>query len=235
MSLTAAFACFVTGTDTEIGKTLISSAMLHALCQTGVKAAGMKPVAAGAEERDGVWHNDDVDQLNAASNVQLDPEIITPYLWQEPIAPHIAAQRAGVQMFSSSILQAYSRMRQACDALVVEGVGGFCVPLSDYFDTADLARELGLPVVMVVGLRLGCINHALLTAQAVSAQGLELAGWVANTVDADMPYVQENIDTLRRRLAVPLLGQVPRLVEPTAAAVAAYLDFSVLPGWPGVA
>lgn len=233
MSPAATFACFITGTDTEIGKTLVSSAMLYALCQAGVKAAGMKPIAAGAEERNGVWRNEDVDQLNAASNVQLDPKIITPYLWQEPIAPHIAAQRAGVQMFSSPILQAYSQMRQACDALVVEGVGGFCVPLSDYFDTADLARELGLPVVMVVGLRLGCINHALLTAQAVSAQGLELAGWVANTVDADMPYVQENIDTLRRRLAAPLLGQVPRLAEPTAAAVAAHLDFSVLPGWPG--
>lgn len=232
MSTSASFACFVTGTDTEIGKTLISSAMLHALTQKGVRAAGMKPVAAGAEQRDGIWHNDDVDALNAAGNVKLEPDTVTPYLWQEPIAPHIAAQRAGVQMFSSRILQAYATMKTACDAVVVEGVGGFCVPLSDYFDTADLARELDLPVVMVVGLRLGCINHALLTVQAISAQGLQLAGWVANTVDADMPYVQENIDTLRRRLSAPMLGHVPRLETASAEAAATHIDFSVLPGWP---
>ncbi|WP_397473681.1 dethiobiotin synthase [Pusillimonas sp.] len=232
MSVTARFACFVTGTDTEIGKTLVSSAMLHALTREGVKAAGMKPVAAGAEERNGVWHNEDVDRLNAAANVKLAPELVTPYLWREPIAPHIAAQHAGVQMFSSRILQAYAQIKKECDALVVEGVGGFCVPLSDYFDTADLARELDMPVVMVVGLRLGCINHALLTVQAISAQGLELAGWVANTVDVDMPYLQENIDTLRRRLSAPMLGHVPRLSLPTAEAAAAHIDFSMLPGWP---
>lgn len=232
MSASSGFACFVTGTDTEIGKTLISSAMLYALTREGVRAAGMKPVAAGAVERDGVWHNDDVDRLNAAGNVKLQPETVTPYLWREPIAPHIAAQRAGVQMFSSRILQAYEQMRKECDAVVVEGVGGFCVPLSDYFDTADLAGELNLPVVMVVGLRLGCINHALLTVQAIAAQGLELAGWVANTVDADMPFVQENIDALRRRLSAPMLGHVPRLDEATAESAAAHIDFSVLPRWP---
>ncbi|HUH86424.1 MAG TPA: dethiobiotin synthase [Pusillimonas sp.] len=232
MSTASHFSCFITGTDTEIGKTLISSAMLHALVQQGVKAAGMKPVAAGAEQRDGVWHNEDVDSLNAAGNVSLAPELVTPYLWREPIAPHIAAQQSGVQMFSSRILQAYAQIGQACDAVVVEGVGGFCVPLSDYLDTADLARELGLPVVMVVGLRLGCINHALLTVQAIAAQGLELVGWVANTVDAKMPYMQENIDALRRRLSAPLLGHVPRLQPATCQAAAEHIDFTLLPGWP---
>ena len=227
------FACFVTGTDTEIGKTLISSAMLHALTRQGLRAAGMKPVAAGAEERDGAWHNDDVDRLNAASNVAFEPDVITPYLWREPIAPHIAAGLAGVQMFSSRILQAYAQMEKACDAVVVEGVGGFCVPLSDYFDTADLARELGLPVVMVVGMRLGCINHALLTVQAIAAQGLELAGWVANTVDPHMPHVQANIDALRRRLSAPMLGHVPRLDSATSEVAASHIDFTLLPGWPG--
>lgn len=235
-SATAArFACFVTGTDTEIGKTLISSAMLHALVGQGVRAAGMKPIAAGVEERDGVWHNDDVDRLTAAGNVSLAPELVTPYLWREPIAPHIAAQHAGVQMFSSRILRAYAQIAQACDAVVVEGVGGFCVPLSDYLDTADLARELALPVVMVVGLRLGCINHALLTVQAISAQGLTLAGWVANTVDDQMPYMQENIDALRRRLSAPLLGHVPRLALADSQAAAAHINFKLLPGWPGAA
>lgn len=226
------FACFVTGTDTEIGKTLISSAMLYVLVQQGVRAAGMKPVAAGVEEREGAWYNDDVERLNAAGNVKLAADIITPYLWQEPIAPHIAAQRAGVQMVSERILKAYTQIEQACDAVVVEGVGGFCVPLSDHLDTADLARELNLPVVMVVGLRLGCISHALLTAQAIAAQGLELVGWVANTVDGDMPYLQENIAALQQRLSAPLLGCVPRLVEANNAAVAAHLNFSLLPGWP---
>lgn len=229
---TSRFACFITGTDTEIGKTLISSAMLHALTQTGVKAAGMKPIAAGAEKRGDVWYNDDVERLKAAGNVRLDPDVMTPYMWQEPIAPHIAAQREGVQMFSSRILRAYAEIQTVSDAVVVEGVGGFCVPLSDYLDTADLARELGLPVVMVVGMRLGCINHALLTVQAVAAQGLELAGWVANTVDEDMPYVQENIETLKRRLSAPLLGHVPRLPSATSEAAAAYIDFTLLPGWP---
>lgn len=233
MSVGAQFACFVTGTDTEIGKTLVSSAMLRALTAQGVKAVGMKPVAAGAYERDGVLHNEDVDRLNAASNLKLAPQLITPYLWREPIAPHIAAQRAGVQMFSSPILQAFNQIKKECDALVVEGVGGFCVPLSDYFDTADLARELNLPVVMVVGMRLGCINHALLTVQAIWAQGLDLAGWVANTIEADMPYLQENIDTLRRRLSAPMLGHVPRLSTPAPDAAAGYLDFTLLPGWPG--
>jgi len=229
---TSPFACFVTGTDTEIGKTLVSCAMLHALTRQGLKAAGMKPIAAGAEERNGLLHNEDVDLLNAAGNVRLDPDIVTPYLWREPIAPHIAARRAGVQIFSSPILQAYAQIEQVCDAVVVEGVGGFCVPLSDYLDTADLAREMDLPVVLVVGLRLGCINHALLTVQAVAAQGLKLAGWVANTVDNDMSYVQANIETLRRRLSAPLLGHVPRLAAPTGEAAAAHIDFSLLPGWP---
>lgn len=229
----SSFACFVTGTDTEIGKTLISCAMLHALVQQGVRAAAMKPVAAGAEERGGRWHNDDVDRLTAAGNVSLAADLVTPYLWQEPIAPHIAAQRAGIQMCSGPILAAYEQIVQRCDAVVVEGVGGFCVPLSDGLDTADLARELGLPVVMVVGLRLGCISHALLTEQAILAQGLALAGWVANTVDDQMPYMQENIDTLRRRLSAPLLGHVPRLAVATSQAAAAFIDFSRLPGWPG--
>jgi len=232
MNAQSKFACFVTGTDTEIGKTLVSSALLYALCQKGLKSAGMKPVAAGAEERDGVWHNEDVDRLNAASNVSLPPEVVTPYLWREPVAPHIAARRAGVQMFSSRVMHAFNRMRSECDAVVVEGVGGFCVPLSDYVDMSDLARELNLPVVMVVGMRLGCINHALLTVQAVLAQGLVLAGWVANTVDPDMPYLQENIETLQRRLSAPLLGRIPRLADATAQSAASHIDFNLLSNWP---
>ncbi|MBC7858669.1 MAG: dethiobiotin synthase [Burkholderiaceae bacterium] len=227
------FACFVTGTDTEIGKTLVSSAMLHALVQRGVRACGMKPVAAGAVLRDGAWHNDDADRLIEAGNVGMLPSLTTPYLLREAAAPHIAAELEGITIESVPILAAYLEIAAASDAVVVEGVGGFRVPLSDSFDTADLARQLELPVVLVVGLRLGCISAALLTAEAIIARGLVLAGWVANEADAGMRYADENIEALLQRIPAPLLGRVPRLERATAAAAAEYLDFTSLPHWPG--
>ncbi len=226
------FSCFVTGTDTEIGKTLVSSAMLHALVQAGVRACGMKPVAAGAELRDGKWHNDDCDQLAAAGNVHLPQSITTPFLLKEPAAPHIAAALEGLTISPVPILAAYVEINAASDAVVVEGVGGFRVPLNDEFDTADLAEQLSLPVVLVVGLRLGCISHALLTVEAIAARGLTLAGWVANETQADMAFADENVAALAQRIDAPLLGRVPRLAEPTAQAAAAYIDFTQLPNWP---
>jgi dethiobiotin synthetase len=230
--MSARFQCFVTGTDTEIGKTLVSSAMLHALAKTGVQAAGMKPVAAGASLRDGIRHNDDVDRLTAASNVKLPVELAVPYLLREPAAPHRAAALEGVQINAAYILSCHVRAANLVDALVVEGVGGFRVPLTDDFDTADLAQQLQLPVVMVVGLRLGCINHALLSADAIAARGLTLAGWVANLVDPQMRHVEANLEALRARLQAPLLGYIPHLLQATAAAAAGYVDFSMLPNWP---
>lgn len=224
-------AYFVTGTDTEIGKTLISSAMLHALAKQGVRAAGMKPIAAGAEFRGDVWHNDDVDRLVAAANVTVPMEWMTPYLLREPVAPHIAAAMEGVEIDALRILDAYRRVTEMADAVVVEGVGGFCVPLSAGFDTGDLARQLDLPVVLVVGLRLGCLNHALLTAEAIAARGLKLAGWVANSVTLDMPHSAANVEALATRLDAPLLGYVPRLDQPSVELAAAHLDFTRLPGW----
>ncbi|OFA05609.1 dethiobiotin synthase [Duganella sp. HH101] len=226
------FSCFVTGTDTEIGKTLISSAMLYALVQAGVRACGMKPVAAGAELRDGEWHNDDCDQLAAAGNVHLLQSITTPFLLREPAAPHIAAALEGVTISPVPILAAYIEINAASDATVVEGVGGFRVPLNDDFDTADLAEQLDLPVVLVVGLRLGCISHALLTVEAIEARGLRLAGWVANETQADMAFADENVAALEQRISAPLLGRVPRLAEPGARAAAEYIDFTQLPNWP---
>jgi dethiobiotin synthetase len=225
-------AWFVTGTDTEIGKTLTSAALLYALTQQGVRAAGMKPVAAGAELRDGAWHNEDADALAAASNVVLPQELTTPYLLRDATAPHIAAAQEGVTIDLAHILACYERVAASADAVVVEGVGGFRVPLSDRFDTTDLARELGLPVILVVGLRLGCINHALLTAEAIAARGLKLAGWVANVVDLGMRHGMANIDALAARLPAPMLGCVPRLPQALPAAAADHLDFSSLPGWP---
>jgi len=227
------FSCFVTGTDTEIGKTLISAAMLHALVQSGVRACGMKPVAAGATlGADGDWHNDDCDQLSAASNVSMLASLTTPYLFKEPAAPHIAAALEGVSIEVVPILAAYTELAAASDAVVVEGVGGFRVPLSDDFDTADLAQQLGLPVVLVVGLRLGCISHALLTVEAIVARGLVLIGWVANELQDDMPFAAENIAALVQRIPAPLLGHVPRLAEPSAAVAATYINFTDLPFWP---
>jgi dethiobiotin synthetase len=226
------FACFVTGTDTEIGKTLTSAAMLHALVQAGVRACGMKPVAAGAELRDGAWHNDDCDQLAAAGNVHLLQSITTPFLLREAAAPHIAAALEDVVISPVPILAAYIEINAASDAVVVEGVGGFRVPLNDTYDTADLAEQLELPVVLVVGLRLGCISHALLTVEAIAARNLVLAGWVANELQDDMNFADENIAALEQRIPAPLLGRIPRLAEPTAQAAAAHLDFSGLPNWP---
>lgn len=230
--MTASCAYFITGTDTDIGKTLVSAAMLHVLADNGIRAAGMKPVAAGAVLRDGVLHNDDADALAAAASVALPAELATPYLLREPASPHIAAALESIEIDPQHIQACYDRVAAMADAVVVEGVGGFRVPLNDRFDTADLAQQLGLPVVMVVGLRLGCLNHALLTAEAIAARGLKLVGWVGNVVDLGMQHGIANVETLSARLQAPLLGCVPRLPAGLPAAAAAHLDFSSLPGWP---
>jgi dethiobiotin synthetase len=228
-------AYFVAGTDTEIGKTLIASSLLHALTKTGIRTAAMKPVAAGAELRDGVWHNDDADALAAQASVALPSALATPYLYRQPTAPHIAAALEERPIELPHILACYQQIAALADAVVVEGVGGFRVPLNHTTDTADLAQQLGLPVLLVVGLRLGCISHALLTVEAIAARGLPLAGWVVNTVDPDMLNSNATVDALAARIDAPLLGRVPRLSAPAAelaAAAAAYLQFSSLPGWP---
>lgn len=230
--MSAKLAYFVTGTDTGIGKTLTAGALLYALTQQGVRAAGMKPVAAGAQLVDGVWRNEDADALAAAANVALPAGLTTPYLLREAVAPHIAARQEGVCIDLAHILACYDKIASAADAVVVEGVGGFRVPLSDTFDSADLAQQLRLPVIMVVGLRLGCLNHALLTAEAILARGLKLAGWVANVVDLGMCYGIDNIEALTARLPAPMLGCMPRLPAALPAGAAAHLDFSGLPGWP---
>jgi dethiobiotin synthetase len=225
-------ALFVTGTDTEIGKTFVSAALLRGFARAGLRTAGMKPIAAGAFERDGAWHNDDADQLDAAASVLLPPDLRTPYLLKEPAAPHIAAALEGVTLDIGRIVACYEQARERADIVVVEGVGGFRVPLDATRDTADLAVALGLPVVLVVGVRLGCISHALLTADAIAARGLSIAGWVANCIDPAMTFPQENIDALRGRLAAqygaPLVGVVPHLRGATAEAAAAHLDIDAL-------
>ena len=219
---------FVTGTDTEIGKTLVSSALLLTLRSMGLSSIGMKPIAAGAELQDGIWHNDDVDALMAASSVVGATELVSPYLMQAPAAPHIVAALEGVTISLAHIQSCYAQLAEQADAVVVEGVGGFCVPLTDNFTTADLAQQLALPVILVVGMRLGCINHALLSAEAIRARGLSLAGWVANTVDASMLYLDENIAALQDRLNAPCLGRIPRLAQASASAAATYLNLNLI-------
>lgn len=226
------FSCFVTGTDTEIGKTLVSSAILHTLVQRGVRACGMKPVAAGAVMRDGELHNEDADQLVAAGNVHLPSNITTPYMLRDACAPHIAAARQGVTIEPVPIIAAYAEVSAASDAVVVEGVGGFRVPFSDDFDSAQLAEQLNLPVILVVGLRLGCISHALLTIEAIIARDLVLAGWVVNEIDPDMQFADENVAALEQRIPAPLLGRIPYLEQATAKEAAQFIDLAGLPGWP---
>lgn len=231
--MSARYGCFVTGTDTGVGKTLVSAALLHLLVDGGLGAVGMKPVAAGATMVDGRLANDDVDQLAAAGNLSLPAAWSAPYVLLAAAAPHIAAAREGVTLSLAHLLACYRQLEARAEAVVVEGVGGFCVPLSDDADTADLAQQLALPVVLVVGMRLGCISHALLTAEAIRARGLLLSGWVANLIEPDMPYLADNIEALAARLGAPLLGVLPDLGEqPSAAAAAQFLDAGLLAGWP---
>ncbi len=218
---TQAFSCFVTGTDTEIGKTLVSSALVHMQAQRGWRVAAMKPVAAGAEWRDDRWCNEDADALAACVSVKLPQALTTPYLFQTPAAPHIAAALEDKVIDRQHLLNCFKQVRAQADAVVVEGVGGFRVPLNDNDDTADMAADLGLPVVLVVGMRLGCISQALLTAEAIAARGLSLMGWVANTVDPQMLYPQENTDAIAQRINAPLLASISRLEVADAAVAAA--------------
>ncbi|MBB2930155.1 dethiobiotin synthase [Paraburkholderia silvatlantica] len=223
---------FVTGTDTEIGKTFVSAALLRGFAHAGLRATALKPVAAGAYERDGVWHNEDADQLDAAASVLLPPAVRTPFLLKEPAAPHIAAALEGVTLDMARIADCHEAACERADAVVVEGVGGFRVPLTATVDTADLAVALGLPVLLVVGMRLGCISHALLTAEAIAARGLKLAGWVANRIDPAMTFPEENIAALRERLAAqygaPLVGVVPHMRGASADDAAGHLNIDAL-------
>ncbi len=216
-------ACFVVGTDTGVGKTHASCALLQALAQHHRRVVGMKPVAAGVVPWGEGWASEDSIALRAASTIAVPPELDTPVLLPDPLSPHIAAARAGVQINIAAIVQAYQALAAQADAVVVEGAGGFHVPLSPTETGADLAVALNLPVVLVVGLRLGCLNHALLTAEAIAARGLTLAGWVANRVDPDMLAPEENIAWLQQRLGAPPLADIP-WGEHTAHSLAAHFQ-----------
>ena len=208
-------AWFVTGTDTGVGKTFVTCALLLALRAKGIKAVGMKPISAGTDA-DG--KNEDVEQLLAASGVDAPRDLVNPYLFAPAIAPHIAAEEDGRSIDIGHIVASFEALRGMADAVLVEGVGGFCVPLGPHSDTADLAARLGLPVILIVGMRLGCINHALLSRQAIVGRGLQLSGWVANRIDPEMSHFEENLTALKERIAAPLLGVIPSHCTPEQAA-----------------
>lgn len=216
---------FITGTDTAVGKTLISCALLHGFAAQGKCVVGMKPVAAGCD--DGGQH-EDVRQLRAAGNVQAGRGQVNPYCFAQAVAPHLAAQLAGIRIDFARIAESFSELAAQADVVIVEGAGGLLVPLNAEQDGADLAGELGLPLILVVGMRLGCLNHALLTVEAIAARGLTLAGWVANVVDADMVLLDENVAALRLRISAPLLGVVPYLPQADAGVAATRLNLGLL-------
>ncbi|MFT4179405.1 MAG: dethiobiotin synthase [Thermomonas sp.] len=222
------FSVYITGTDTGIGKTLVSCALLHALRGHGLSAAGMKPVASGCERIDGQWCNADALALQAAGELGIAYADINPYALEHPLAPELAARDAGIEVMLPPILDAHARLAERADALVVEGVGGWAAPLSASLMQADLVRALRLPVLLVVGLRLGCLNHALLSARAIAQDGLHLAGWIASHVDPEMARVEDNIAMLRARMPAACWGVLPHVQDAGPAAMARHLRIPVL-------
>jgi dethiobiotin synthetase len=214
------FSIYVTGTDTGIGKTLASCALLHALRGRGLRVAGMKPVASGCARIAGEWRNEDALAWQGAGDAGLAYADINPFALEHPLAPELAARDAGIAVELQPILDAYARLAACADALVVEGVGGWAAPLSASLMQADLVRALRLPVVLVVGLRLGCLNHALLSARAIAGDGVRLAGWIASHVDPVMELVEDNLAMLRERLPAPCWGVLPHApgIEPALLA-----------------
>lgn len=207
---------FVTGTDTEVGKTLVSCALLLHLRKQHARVVGMKPVAAGTTPE---GDNEDAQALRAAGSIRVPRELDSPYCLPLPMSPHLAARAAGQRIEVDVLVDRYRQLAALADAVVVEGAGGFHVPLNESQTGADLAQALQLPVLLVVGLRLGCLNHALLTQEAILSRGLQIAGWVANRIDPQMQAQEDNITYLREHLKAPLWADVPRMAAPSPECV----------------
>ena len=222
--------CYITGTDTGIGKSVAGAALLHAWRACGLRAIGMKPVASGCVRTDQGWRNDDALLLQSASEPRPAYIDVNPYALPEPLAPELAAADAGVVVELAPILAAHARLQARADIVAVEGVGGWAAPLSSVLDQSDLVRALQLPVLLVVGLRLGCINHARLSAQAIAADGCVLAGWIGCAIDPDMARREDTVDLLQQRLAAPCWGILPFRSTPDPVLLAGSLQ---LPGLVG--
>jgi len=217
---------FVTGTDTGVGKTLVACALLAGFRRAGLRTAAMKPVASGSEPTPSGLRNQDALRLTAQTDCTFSYDTINPYTFQPAIAPHIAAAQVGVSINMQYIVDLYRNIVRQADICVVEGAGGWLVPLNHKKTMADLVVQLELPVVLVVGMRLGCLNHAMLTAENIIARGVPLAGWVANQIIPDMFCVEQNIETLCRSLPAPLLGVIPPLSHACPEKVADCLDIT---------
>ncbi|HEY0660171.1 MAG TPA: dethiobiotin synthase [Lysobacter sp.] len=215
---------YITGTDTGIGKSVASAALLHALRGRGQRAIGMKPVASGCERTSEGWRNEDALLLQAASAPTPEYSAVNPFALPLPLAPELAAADAGVTLSLPPIREAYARLAARAEMVVVEGVGGWAAPLSATLDQLDVVRALELPVVLVVGLRLGCINHARLTARAIAADGVRLAGWIANGIDPGMERQDANFALLQQRLEAPCWGRLPYRTAPDPAELATWLQ-----------
>lgn len=227
--MTAAF--FIAGTDTEIGKTTVAAGLLHAARSRGLSTAAAKPVASGCERTPAGLRNGDALALLGECSLALDYAEVNPFAFEPAIAPHLAAREVGVELTVAALLPHVQRvLARGADFTLVEGAGGWRVPLTGRESLSDLAVALRLPVILVVGVRLGCINHAVLSAEAIARDGLQLAGWVANLVDPATSRLDDNLATLAERLPAPCLGRIPRLAEASPAAVAAHLDLSSLLG-----
>jgi dethiobiotin synthetase len=203
---------FVTGTDTEVGKTLLSGALILKLREAGLSTIGFKPVVAGTyTDSSGQKLNEDLETLRIASGLNPQEQSLCPFILDEAAAPHLVAKKNGIYLDSSIILGGLHSLSQQFEVVVVEGAGGFLVPLNEQEDLGDVAQAMDLPVILVVGMHLGCINHALLTCEAIQSRQLTIAGWVANTLSDEMPFLDENIQTLKDRIFAPFLGLIPTL------------------------
>lgn len=214
---------FITGTDTECGKTEITLGLMQLLQDHGRSVLGMKPVASGAQPTNEGLRNQDARRIQQQSSIQVAYSLINPFAFAPPIAPHLAAGQAGVEIRFARILDCYQQLSAKTELVMVEGVGGWRVPLGSDGDLSDLAKAMGLPVILVIAVRLGCINHALLTVESIQSKELNLAGWVATIMDPDMLELQANLATLRRSIAAPCIGVVPHMQPVSTQTIAADL------------
>ncbi|MBK1723721.1 dethiobiotin synthase [Thiocystis violacea] len=219
---------FITGTDTSCGKTEITLGLMSALQSRGLAVLGMKPVATGCQSEDGGLRNPDALRILAQGSTEAPYGLINPFAFAPPIAPHIAAGEAGIQISVSTIAHAYASLREEADLILVEGVGGWRVPLGPELTLADIPKALDLPVILVIGLKLGCLNHALLTVESIRSQGVRLAGWVANQVEPEMLVKDANLATLAALIEAPCIGVVPWLDAPDPVRIGEHLHPELL-------
>ena len=203
---------FVTGTDTEVGKTLVSSALILKLRERQINTIGFKPVVAGTyKDASGITLNEDLETLRIASNLGHNELSLCPYVLDQPAAPHLVATQQGLKLEMSVMTNAFQNIQKHADCVVVEGAGGLLIPINKDEDLGEFAKKIDLPIILVIGMKLGCLNHALLTYEAIKARNLKIAGWIANTLAEEMPLLQENLQTLQTRIESPFLGLIPRL------------------------